>query len=265
MAVSFLKQNLSTEEFTQLLSGATDVILVGGAAVAWWAARFEKLPDSGLDAGFTSDVDLLASRTEVALHSASLQSDTRLLVRGSVAPPDQQPPSTGRMLVAWRDEPDKQIYIDYISALMGFRESDIDRLKNRAVEYKLGSARFRVAHPFDCLKNKLLNVALLSSKCDRLAIKQLQLAADIFESSFRMTWADGSIGRREKFKLLDEFTDLAVSNHNIEVLSKHGVDITKSIDPDMVGGKFAEIQWPRITGEVRRKLEVFMRRASPLL
>jgi hypothetical protein len=144
----------------------TEMILVGGQALAFWAAYYGvPAPPTAV----TKDVDFLGTRADVERLARGL---------GAKATLRRQRDMT---LLAGQIEKElpggDYVNIDVLSRVYG--DVSTDSIAKRAIVSESPVGNFRVMHPVDVLQGRLENVYGLPEKQDEHGIAQLQLAIAI--------------------------------------------------------------------------------------
>jgi hypothetical protein len=180
----------------------TDMILVGGQALAFWAAYYH------------------ASAPTMAVFPH--KQDLTMLV--------------GQVL---KDLPGgNYINIDVMFRVYG--DIPTAAIASRAVLAENPAGRFRVMHPLDVLQGRLENVHGLPAKQDEHGVAQLRLAIDIARAfvgdiaSQEATGADKS-ARPVVLRHLARIETLALSDAGRKVAKRYGVHVADAIDPAPVG------------------------------
>ena len=204
----------------------TDMILVGGQALAFWAAYYHTLAPT---IAITKDVDLLGSRADVERLARGLDAravfpqkkDITLLV--------------GQVL---KDLPGgNYVNIDVMFRVYG--DITTEAIASRAVLAENPVGRFRVMHPLDVLQGRLENVYGLSDKQDEHGVAQLRLAIETARkfvgdiASQEATGADNS-ARPVVLRQIGRIETLSLSDAGRKVVKRYGVHVADAIDPTSV-------------------------------
>jgi hypothetical protein len=200
-----------------------DMILVGGQALAFWAAYY-RTPAPTI--AITKDVDLLGTKADVERLARGL--DAKAVFPHKIA-------TTMLVGQVLKDLPGG----DYINIDVMFRVyGDIatEAIVSRAVLAENPAGRFRVMHPIDVLQGRLENVYGLSSKQDEHGVAQLRLAIDIARAflgdiaSQETAGADDS-ARPVVLRHLARLETLALSDAGRKVAKRYGLHVADAIDP----------------------------------
>ena len=150
-----------------------DMILVGGQALAFWAAYY-RTPAPAI--AITKDVDLLGTKADVERLARGL--DAKAVFPHKIA-------TTILVGQVLKDLPGG----DYVNIDVMFRvygniatEAMRARLGDRITGNENPAGRFRVMHPIDVLQGRLENVYGLSAKQDEHGVAQLRLAIEVARS-----------------------------------------------------------------------------------
>jgi hypothetical protein len=204
----------------------TDMILVGGQALAFWAAYY-RTPTPTI--AITKDVDLLGTKADVTRLARGLDAkavfpqkkDITLLV--------------GQVLKDLADG--NYVNIDVMCRVYG--DITTEAIASRAVLAENPAGRFSVMHPLDVLQGRLENVYGLSAKQDEHGMAQLRVAIDVvrkFVDDIASQEATGSGSARRPVTLrhLARIETLALSDAGRKVAKRYGVHVADAIDPTPV-------------------------------
>lgn len=201
----------------------TEMILVGGQALAFWAAYYN-VPAPAV--AVTKDVDFVGTRADVERLARGLggkatfrrQRDLTLL--------------TGQIE---KDLPGGDyINIDVLSRVYG--DVSTESLAKRAIIAESPAGKFRIMHPLDVLQGRVENVYGLVEKQDEHGIAQLQLAIGMVRVFLRDI-ASQEAGPREivtrpvTLRHLRRIETLARSDAGRKVAKRYNVHVADAIDP----------------------------------
>ena len=216
--------SVTPELLEQILKLAgTEMILVGGQALAFWAAYYQTPAPT---IAITKDIDLIGT-----------QADVKRLARGLGARavfPNKRALTllVGQVLKDMADG--NYVNIDVMFRVYG----DITRraLIDRAVLAENAAGRFRLMHPVDVLQGRLENVYGIAAKQDEHGIAQLQLAivmARAFVGDIASQEAASADKSRRPVALrhLARFETMALSDAGRKVAKRYGVYVADAIDP----------------------------------
>ncbi len=216
------------ELLAQILELAgNDMILVGGQALAFWAAYYHTPAPT---IAITKDVDLLGTSADVKRLAHGL--DARAVFPRKRA----LTMLVGQVL---KDLPGG----DYVNIDVMFRvygDITTEVIASRAVLAENPAGAFRVMHPLDVLQGRLENVHGLSAKQDEHGVAQLRLAIDVArrfvgDIASQETAAADDSARPVTLRHLARIERLALSDAGRKVAQRHGVYVADAIDPASVG------------------------------
>jgi hypothetical protein len=217
----------SQELLAQILELAgTEMILVGGQALAFWAAYYN-VPASPL--AVTRDVDFVGSRTDVERLACGL--DARATFRRQ------------RDLTMLVGQVEKELqgggYIN-IDVLFGVYGSlSTEDLTKRSLVAASPAGNFRIMHPLDLLQGRLENVCGLREKQDEHGIAQLHLAIamareflrDITSQEADRQATNDEGARPASLRHLRRVESLALSDAGRKVAKRYQEFVADAIDP----------------------------------
>jgi len=201
----------------------TGMILVGGQALAFWAAYYD-VPAPAI--AVTKDVDFVGTRADVERLARGLggkatfrrQRDLTLL--------------TGRIE---KDLPGGDyINIDVLSRVYG--DVSTESLGKRAIVAESPAGKFRIMHPLDVLQGRLENVHGLVEKQDEHGIAQLQLAVLMVREFLRDIASQeaphrNTVARPVTLRHLRRIESLALSDAGRKVAKRHKIHVADAVDP----------------------------------
>jgi hypothetical protein len=205
----------------------TRMIVVGGQALAFWAAYYQTPAPT---IAITKDVDLLGTKADVERLARGLDAEAVFPRKRDITM------LVGQVLKSLPDG-------DYVNIDVMFRVyGDIatEAIASRAVLAESPAGRFRVMHPIDVLQGRLESVYGLPAKQDDHGVAQLRLAIDIARTflgdiaSQETTGANDS-GRPVTLRHLARIETLALSDAGRKVAKRYGVHVADAIDPALVG------------------------------
>jgi len=204
----------------------TDMILVGGQALAFWAAYYHT---SAPASAITKDIDLLGTRADVERLARGLDA------RAVFAQKKDITLLVGQVL---KDLPGgNYVNIDVLFRVYG--DITTASIAKRAVLAENPAGRFRVMHPLDVLQGRLENLHGLTAKQDEHGLAQLRLAVDMVRNfvadiaSQEPTGPNGP-GRSVVLRHLARIETLALSDAGRKGAKRHGVHVADAIDPALV-------------------------------
>jgi hypothetical protein len=225
-----------------LLGAAGDSVLIGGQALAFWAARFGVPPPAGV-AVITSDVDFLTERPtdreRVEAFAAVLNGKSHFPGRHA---------RTALVGQAYLDVSDAEIVnVDVLFKVFGITASEIRR---KAYRVEMADTAFLVMHPLHVLESRLLNLYELPEKQTDKGVMQLQLAVDVSRAFLRDELERtprplAASGRSPVQGLVSAIEHMAVEDAGRKVAERHGVHVADAIDPSLIpAGPFWIRRWP---------------------
>jgi hypothetical protein len=200
-----------------------DMILVGGQALAFWAAYYHATAPA---IAITKDVDLLGTKADVERLARGL--DAKAVFPHKIA-------TTMLVGQVLKDLPDgNYVNIDVMFRVYG--NIATEAIASRAVLAENPAGRFRVMHPMDVLQGRLENVYGLAAKQDEHGVAQLRLAIDIartFVGDIALQEATGADDSARPVVLshLARLESLALSDAGRKVAKRYGLHVADAIDP----------------------------------
>ncbi len=203
----------------------TDMILVGGQALAFWAAYYRTTAPT---IAVTKDVDLLGTRADVSRLAHGLDAQSSFTHKRNLT-----------LLVGQvvKELPDGDyINIDVLYRLYG--NITTQQVAARAVLAENAAGQFRVMHPIDVLQTRLENVYGLVDKQNEHGLAQLHLAIEMaqkFIADIASHEAKGIIRARPvALHHLSRIESLALSEAGRKVAKRYGLHVADVIDPTPV-------------------------------
>lgn len=201
----------------------TEMILVGGQALAFWAAYYGvPAPPTAV----TKDVDFLGTRADVERLARGLgaratfrrQRDLTLLT-GQI---EKELPGGG------------YVNIDVLSRVYG--SVSTDSIMKHSIVAENPAGKFRVMHPVDVLQGRLENVYGLPEKQDEHGIAQLRLAVATVREFLNDIAAQENTSaekpdRPVTLRHLRTIETLALSDAGRKLAKRQNVHVADAIDP----------------------------------
>jgi hypothetical protein len=203
-----------------------DMILVGGQALAFWAAYYRS-PAPAI--AITKDVDLLGTKADVERLARGL--DAKAVFPHKIA-------TTLLVGQVLKDLPGGgYVNIDVMFRVYG--NIATEAIASRAVLAENPAGRFRVMHPIDVLQGRLENVYGLSAKQDEHGVAQLRLAIDVARTFVGDIASQEATGAHDStrpvvLRHLARLEALALSDAGRKVAKRQGVHVADAIDPEPV-------------------------------
>ena len=235
--------NLRPKDAAQLIgqTHSDKTVLVGGQAVAFWAAYFGVKSDLAI---LTSDIDYLGTAAEARRVSARLDVEHRL----KIATYDDATPNTAVITVKLQgyDEP---VLIDYLAQIIGI---DSKQIQASAVTAELDGVRLRLLHPVLLLQSKIWNLHRLESKRTPAGLEQARLAIQITAALLRER-IQARAPQREILRLVEAVGKFAATLQAVTAYAEWKLDCLAAI-PERTGDyltpDFRDKRWPQIKQQV---------------
>ena len=260
MGPEVLDSPLSLDQLKELLHVQPGVVLVGGQALAFWADYYDTL-GQGYEAGLTTDLDFFGTRQQAQLHAAQLKAAFPSNIRFEIAHLDTPPPSAAVIWVdnfAGQTEP---MVIDYINALAGYKLESEKRMLVRSVDISIDGLPIKCMHPFDCLKSRIHNLALLPGKRTELGVEQCSTAIRVVrEMLVENCQGDWHTQRSIALPMAEAVIELASHRHSLEARRIYNTDVMSAIKPELFCQNFQELRWPRAKKYVQAKYDRMLSR-----
>jgi hypothetical protein len=170
---------LRSEEVRRVISALapltrkTDIVLIGGQALAFWSARFAD-PSGEISVVASKDIDFEGSAD--AARTAATLLDAKVMIPSPVEPS----PITG--VVTFTDADGFDRTLDFIGAPRGL---DADDVRETAIRVDLDAspaqpvrASLWVMHPERCMESRIYNTIELQ-RVDQLGLDQLRVSVPI--------------------------------------------------------------------------------------
>ena len=249
---------LTREEVDEILSVCgSQALLVGGQALAFWAAHYSVEPVGALSSKVTSDVDFIGT--------SMVAEQLRTALGWNIWLPtmDDATEQTAKVTRLIPGGGVKQV--DFLRAIVGL---DTERVQARAVEALLTSGvSVRILHPLDVLESRLRNLQTLPSKRDAAGIAQAELAIAVAGKFFESLIESGE-DTRTILDAAERAIQIALDKQLAEVAIKYDFDPLVSVPWSRIDvPAFKDKRWPQVLAtmsEFRRKYaERKARRARP--
>ena len=224
MAPSSVMAPTNPELLARILELAgTRMVLVGGQALAFWAAYYE-VPAPAI--AVTKDVDLIGTRADVERLARGLG--------GKATFPRQRDLTLLTGQIEKNLPGGDYINIDVQSGVYG--NVSTESLEKRAIVAESPVGKFRLLHPLDVLQGRLENVYGIVEKQDEHGIAQLQLAVAMVREFLKdiasQEAANQDATRRPAtLRHLRRIETLALSDAGRKVAKRHQVHVADAIEP----------------------------------
>ncbi len=244
---------LSAEDLRSILKVcATDGVLVGGQALAFWADHFALGRPADLIAAVSADADFIADG-ELARRLARELGWTPWIPGF-----DDATFQTGKVTRRLPDGSVKQV--DFLASVAGLATQDVVR---RALEMEVpGIGRLRVMHPIDVLDSRIQNLALIPAKRTPAGISQARLAIDAARAFVNADIDER--GERKALPLLERIAVMAADSGALRVFLQYDIDplLAVPIEEFRTTTALHTRRWPQIVAALARKREKLRRQLS---
>lgn len=248
-----LDSPLSLKQLKELLHVQPGVVLVGGQALAFWADYYDAL-GQGFESGLTTDLDFFGTREQAQAHIAQLRAVFPSKLRFEIATIDTPPPSAAVILIDNFSGQSEPMVIDYVTALAGYKIESEARMLKHAVDISVDGMPIKCMHPFDCLKSRIHNLALLPQKRTELGVEQCNTAIRVArEMCVENCKDDWSTQRNIALPMAEGIIELAAHKHSLDARRLYGIDVMSAIVPDVFCKDFQSLRWPQAHAYVEAK------------
>lgn len=235
--------NLRAKDAAQLITQthSDKTVLVGGQAVAFWAAYFGIKSELAI---LTSDIDYIGTTAEARRASARLDFEHRL----KIATLDDATPNTAVITVKLPGYTEL-VLIDYLAEIIGL---DSKQIQTSAVEADLHGVRLRVLHPVLLLHSKIWNLHRLESKRTPEGFEQARLAIRIVAALIRER-IQARAPQREILRIVEAVGKFSATLPAVKAHAGWKLDCLAAV-PKGAGGyltaEFRDQRWPQIRKHV---------------
>jgi hypothetical protein len=206
---------------------ASEIVLIGGQALSFWAERYQDTPELSQFAPYASkDIDFFG-RAEHVVECARLLGGVYRLYG-----PAERTVCTGVVTTA------DGVEIDFVHTPRGV---PVRSLKERSVSFP----ELRVMHPIHVMASRVANVVQIP-RADVHSLKQLRASVFIVREFIRrdvLARGEAVAARR----LNEQAYDVTISEDGLVAWSQHGIDTFESLatDPEL-GARFLEVRYPQL-------------------
>jgi hypothetical protein len=206
-----------------LALAGTEMILIGGQALAFWAAYYEvPAPATAV----TKDVDFLGTRADVERLAHGLGARAKL--------------GRQRDLTLLAGQIEKElpggdyVNIDVLSRVYG--NISTDSLTRRAIIAESPAGMFRVMHPVDVLQGRLENLYGIPEKQDEHGVAQLHLAIRVVRKFLHdIATQENTDGRKPErpvtLRHVRKIESLALSDAGRKLVKRYNAHVADAIEP----------------------------------
>ena len=237
------------ETIARLLEAAgTDLVLVGGQALAFWLAEYDLILHRADVPAITNDVDFLTP-------SAADRSVVHRLagvIRGQTLFPNHRA-MTALVGQAFLElSADEYLNVDDNFKVVGMKGDDV-RKRAYTITPGRGRSPFMVMHPLDVLYSRLINLHKLPEKQTDKGCMQFALAIDVGraflqQEAARHGPAANASGRSPLQDYVSAIERMAIEDAGTKVARRHGLHVADAIDPMLIpSGPFWTRRWPTLS------------------
>jgi hypothetical protein len=252
------KPPLRTEEVQRVLSllapltQKTEIVLVGGQALAFWSARFAE-PAGEISVVTSKDIDFEGSAGAARVAATLLKAEVM------IPSPVEPSPITG--VVTFVDVEGIDRSLDFIDAPRGLQADDVRETAVRvdlsaSSEQAEGTAVW-VMHPERCMESRVYN-AIELGRDDELGLDQLRVSVPIArrwsQSILENDAIDDQEGVRAVLKLNERIFEKCCDDYCFQAVYKRfGVDPFAAVleDPRLPAG-FREKRYPQMRDKIAK-------------
>lgn len=242
---------ISKEVMNDLLTNIpSDVILVGGQALAFWVEHFKVNPnvDETDEAFISRDADFLGRREHVKLLAEAIS--------GIVMYPPEKAMTIicGQILIVKKDDR-SFMNIDVIHRIGNM---DSDAVRRRAVEAEIQEKKFLVMHPLDVLISRIENYRGIPEKQNSNGLRQVKLAIEVAkEYVVDLSTRDEKVAMRA----VEKIAETARSAAGSYVRNYGGAEIYDAINLDAIckiirNENFLSIRLPKLIIEIEEVKDI---------
>jgi hypothetical protein len=238
---------ITREEVDRILSVCgCRTLLVGGQALAFWAAHYEVQPVGVLSASVTSDVDFIGT--------SQVAEELRKALNWNIWLPtmDDATEQTAKVTTLIPGGGVKQV--DFLRAIVGL---ETDGIQARAVEATLPSGVvIRILHPLDVLESRLRNLQTLPPKRNTAGIAQAELGIAVV-GKFLQSLLESGAETRSILDAVERVLQIALDKRLAKVAIDYDLDPFIAVPWSKIDvPDFQARRWPQVlaaAAEFRRK------------
>jgi len=244
---------LTPEEVQEILAHCgPHALLVGGQALALWAAVYDVTPPPVLAGAISSDADFIGN---VQL-ARKLGHALKLWDFWQPAPDD----ATTQTAKLTRTVANGIKQIDFLDGIAGL---DTQAVQRRAATITLASgADLRVLHPLDVLESRLQTLRLIAGKRNAGGIAQAHLSVGIARS-FLLRLIEEAAGTRVIFDAIERIGQIATNKRLTGVMLDYNLDVLSAVPAERIEqSAFRTKQWPQIMQAVEEQKRKYQKQRA---
>lgn len=221
-------------------------VLVGGQAVAFWAAHFRAQPRLP---ALTRDIDYFGTAAQAKKASARLTFRHKL----KIATLDDATPNAA-VLAIYLEGYEHPILIDYLQQIIGLESREINK---SAVLIEYEGQQIKVLHPLLLLRAKVSNLYQLEVKRTPEGIEQARLSIEI-AAAFVCSLIDVAAPQRELLKSIESIARFAATDAARYVKQNYNLDCfgaipQRALSEGVLPVAFHEKRWPQLKSAASSK------------
>lgn len=235
-----------------LTAAGTDLILIGGQALAFWMAHYH-VPSPDRFRSISKDTDFLA-RSSNDLDRARIHQIAQKIGSSQVVIPSHTA-LTSLVGQIFKDLPESaedeggRINIDFVFQVIG---TDTETVAKRSIKIQFNGSEFSIMHPIDVLKSRIDNLHQLQEKKENPINAENQILCAIrVMSKCLIETHDLEVPIKGKRSVLLGLTNLitkiALSDAGRKISERHDLFAADAIEPFLIENKeFHEKRLPQI-------------------
>jgi hypothetical protein len=228
------------EHLDRLLKEAGEAILVGGQAVAFWAAFYQVPINDWPQAFVTKDADFLGVREDAARFAR--------ILGGKVEYPKTVSILVG--VVRARAPDGKPYEVDVLHRLTGLSAEEVRRHAKKIQDTKR-EATYLVLSPVDCLISRLENVRLIADKQNDVGAWHVRLAIRIVHAFVEELLDDDN--EKEAIRVATDVLRAATHAMGLNAYRRYGIDVLEAVPLEKYTNKsFIGKQWKYATARLEK-------------
>jgi hypothetical protein len=258
-AAELAEAALTPEETERILQACgSRAILVGGQALAVWAAHYGIVPTAELSLAVTMDADFIGTSQAARDLQASLGQPWKV----RVATLDDHGGQVAKVYARISGVGIKQV--DFLAGVVGLETRDV--VRRVAVLQAAPGVEIQILHPLDVLESRLRNLDVLPHKRNAVGRAQALLAARVVRA-FIEQFMDQGGPVRVVHQAVKRVARMALDSRLSRMGFEWDIDVLAAVPIERIGDpRLREVQWPRIQARLERKREKFnalqLRRAA---